>query len=418
MSLKKIFFSLLITFSGITLFAQNSTNSPYSGFGIGELEMNAGGRNVAMGQTGIALQSSLFLNTANPASLTAIAPKNFLFDMGVHYKYTNLANSDKSVDVTNGNLSWIQMGFPISKRFFGGLSINPKSSVGYNIYSVKSLDGTLKKYQSVSGGSGGLSEAAALLAWKLSKNISLGAKGGYIWGSVTQTIEQSLSVSSTTYVISEEDNITYSGAYFDLGTQISIPVSSKSTVMIGGVAGLSSQLNSDISTTITKSYESSSEIIASDAKSSNSMKLPLDAGIGVSFLYGPKWVATVDFRQCNWKDATLKINSNKLSTNNSYRGGIEYSPKNDPTVFRQAMRYRLGYRFDSGYLTLYNQQIHERALSLGLGVPIRKDRSYANFSLELGMRGTKKSYLVEEKFVKLNCSFNLWDRWFMKRQFD
>jgi hypothetical protein len=78
----------------------------------------------------------------------------------------------------------------------------------------------------------------------------------------------------------------------------------------------------------------------------------------------------------------------------------------------------MGYRYESGYLKLYNNQIHEQAFSFGLGVPIRKDRSYANFSLEFGTRGTKTAHLIKENFVKFNCSFNLWDRWFIKRQID
>ena len=109
MNFKIIFFIFLITIPGITLLAQNSTSSPYSGFGIGELEMSSGGRNAAMGQTGIASRSSLFLNTANPASLTTIEAQSFLLDMGFNIKYTKLQNSTKSVNVTDGNLSWIQI---------------------------------------------------------------------------------------------------------------------------------------------------------------------------------------------------------------------------------------------------------------------------------------------------------------------
>ncbi|MBV5348928.1 hypothetical protein JZU61_04630, partial [bacterium] len=196
MKFKIIFFIFLITIPGITLRAQNSTSSPYSGFGIGELEMSSGGRNAAMGQTGIASRSSLFLNTANPASLTTIEPQSFLLDMGLNFKYTKLENSTKSVNVTDGNLSWIQIGFPITRKIFGGITLNPKSSVGYNIFSAKTIDGTSISYPSVYEGTGGLSEAAGLLAWKLTKNISLGAKAGFMWGNVTQTLNQSIAVSS------------------------------------------------------------------------------------------------------------------------------------------------------------------------------------------------------------------------------
>jgi len=416
MKFKIIFFIFLITIPGITLLAQNSTSSPYSGFGIGELEMSSGGRNAAMGQTGIASRSSLFLNTANPASLTTIEAQSFLLDMGFNIKYTKLQNSTKSVNVTDGNLSWIQIGFPITRKVFGGFTLNPKSSVGYNIFSARTIDGTSISYPSIYEGTGGLSEAAGLLAWKLSKNISLGAKAGFIWGNVAQTLNQSIAVSSTTYELAQEDKTYYSGGYLNLGAQISIPINPKSSIILGGIAGISSNLNTETSTTITKTYSSTSEVISSDVKTTNSMKLPLDIGAGISYLYGSKWVATFDVKQCNWKDATIDYNPNKLTTNNSYRAGLEFSPKDDKRSFRQTTKYRMGYRYESGYLKLYNNQIHEQAITFGFGIPIRKDRSYANFSVELGTRGTKAAHLVKEDYIKLNCSFNLWDKWFVKRQ--
>jgi hypothetical protein len=177
-------------------------------------------------------------------------------------------------------------------------------------------------------------------------------------------------------------------------------------------------LNSKTSTTIAKTYSSTAEVVSSDVKTSNSMKLPLDIGAGISYLYGSKWVATIDVKQCNWKDAKIDFNEKKLTTNTSFRGGLEYSPKEDKQTFRQTTKYRIGYRYESGYLKLYDNQIHEQAISFGVGIPILKNKSFANFSVELGTRGTTAAHLVKEDFVRLNCSFNLWDRWFTKSKFE
>ncbi len=411
-----LFASFLLSVNLVS--AQNSTSSPYSGFGIGELETTSGGRNTAMGQTGIALRSGIVLNTANPASLTTIEPQSFLFDIGLNYKYTNLENSTKSVDVSDGNLSWLQLGFPVTKKLFAGISLNPKSSVGYNIYTLKSIEGTNGKYQSVYEGTGGLSEAAGMFAWKLNDKLSLGAKAGYLWGNVLQTLEQDFVVSSTTYSIVQEDETKYSGAYFNLGTQISLPVSDRSGFVLGSVVGISSKLNSETSTTITKSYISSSEEISSDEKTIDKARLPIDLGFGISYSHKGKWTATFDYKRSDWKDANLNFSTKKLSVNNSYRAGFEFVPNSDPRSFKQTTKYRLGYHFDSGYLNIYDNQIHEQAISFGVGIPIRKEKSFMNFSVEAGMRGTKTSHLIQEQFVKLNCSFNLWDRWFIKRQYD
>jgi hypothetical protein len=309
------------------------------------------------------------------------------------------------------------MGFPISKKLFGGLSINPRSSVGYNVYTTKTIDGTLTPYSSLYEGTGGLSEASGLLALKVSPYISLGAKAGYLWGNVAQTINQSVTIFSTSYTLIQEDNISYSGGYVNLVTQNQYPGNQESKLCFRRSSRTNHRLNSETSTTITKTYESSSEVMASDVKSNNSMKLPIDLGGGISFLYGPKWVASFDFKQSNGK-CLAEHQSRKLSTNSSYRGGLEFAPKNDPSLFRNVARYRIGYRYDSGYLKLYNNEIHEQAVTFGVGLPIKKGRSYANVSFEVGSRGTKQSGLVKENFVKLNCSFSLWENWFSKRQYD
>jgi len=413
MILKNIFFSILLSILCFTLAAQNNTNSPYSGFGIGELEYSYGGRNIGMGRTGIALRSNVFINTTNPASLTELDQKGFLLDMGVNFEYTKLKSSTKAVEVFGGNLNWVQMAFPISKKLFCGFSVNPKSSVGYSIYTEKGIEGTASNFNSIYEGSGGLSEVSGLFAWKLSKNISLGGKVGYLWGNVTQTIDQNIPVSMINYNIVQVNNTHYSGSYFNLGTQIIVPVSSKSSLVFGSIAGISGQLKSKTSTSITKTYSSSTNISSND-----SYKLPLDYGVGASYIYGSKWVGTFDYEQSNWEEATLAFSSNKLSTNRGYRGGIEYSPKNRRDGMYQFAKYRLGYRYDTGYLVIYNYQIHEKAISFGVGLPIRKGKSFANLSVELGIHGTLSTYLIEEKFVKLNCSFNLWDNWFVKREFD
>jgi hypothetical protein len=416
--MRSISILLFFLFFGINLFAQNSTSSPYSKYGVGELEMNTGGRNAGMGETGIALRSNLFFNSANPASITAIDQQSFMFDMGFTYKFTQLQNSTKKANVTDGNISWIQMGFPLSKKLFAALTINPKSSVGYDIYTTKTIEGTYVDYPSIYKGSGGLSESAALLAWKLSKNVSLGGKAGYLWGNVIQTMEQSITVASTTYDLLQEDNIGYKGVYFNAGTQINIALNSKSGLIVGGIASFSSKMKATTTTTVTKSYSSYSEYILNDSKNVYSRNLPLDLGFGITYLYGSKWVTTFDYKRSDWNDANLATSSKNLTTNHSFRGGAEYIPNGDKQSFRQVARYRFGYRYESGYLKVFEQTIHEQAISFGVGLPIRRDRSFANFSIELGTRGTKKSGLVQENFMKFNCSFNLFDRWFYKRQID
>lgn len=68
---------LTLCHSTLLIYSQNTTNSPTSMFGLGELSTGEGGQYSGLGGAGIALQSYNFLNTANPASLTAIEGTTF-----------------------------------------------------------------------------------------------------------------------------------------------------------------------------------------------------------------------------------------------------------------------------------------------------------------------------------------------------
>lgn len=82
--MKKILFCILtICNPAFLLTAQNTTNSPTSMFGLGELSTGEGGQYAGLGGTGIALRGDNFLNSANPASLTELSGQRFQMDAGI-----------------------------------------------------------------------------------------------------------------------------------------------------------------------------------------------------------------------------------------------------------------------------------------------------------------------------------------------
>jgi len=58
----------------VMLFAQfnNNTTSPYSRFGLGDLQGYSFGRTAAMGGASLASRNNMQINTSNPASYTAV----------------------------------------------------------------------------------------------------------------------------------------------------------------------------------------------------------------------------------------------------------------------------------------------------------------------------------------------------------
>lgn len=64
-----------------TLAAAQSPISPYSLFGIGSIDNSSHGAYTGMGGIGTGLRESNVLNTANPASLTAMKKQTFVLDL-------------------------------------------------------------------------------------------------------------------------------------------------------------------------------------------------------------------------------------------------------------------------------------------------------------------------------------------------
>jgi len=405
--------ALIFIFSLLIFVAkgQNNTNSPYSVFGIGELEYTGGSRNMGMGESGIALRSEIFLNSVNPASLTAIPQQSLATDLGINFRFTNLQNQYKSANVLNGNISWAVLAFPINRTFAASLSLNPKSSVGYTIYSTKNLEGTSASYPVSYTGTGGLSEASVGLGALITKKFSLGLKSSVLWGNMAKTTLETPSIGST---ITRTDNTRYAGIYLKPGFQYHSKLGSKTILTLGGIAEFSSYLNGNTDLSIV----SGSTTIVSETDQTSQIKLPFKAGMGMALEFNSKYLLTFDYNRSDWTNADINFNSKRLAINNSYHMGLEISPKNDLQHLGHTSKYRIGGWYQTGYLSIYGTQISSYAATCGMSVPIRRDRNSINIAVEAGRQGTIDSQLIRETYVKLNCSFTLWEHWFTPRKFD
>ena len=405
--------ALMIIFPLIAFVAsgQNNTNSPYSIFGIGELENTDGGRNMGMGGTGNALRSDIFLNLTNPASLTSLPPQSMATDAGINFKYSSLKNQINSVNVLNGNISWAAIAFPINRRLGLGFTLNPKSNVGYTIYSTKSLDGTTLSYPVTYTGQGGLTEASASLGALVTKKLSLGIRSSVVWGNMNKT---SLDIPPMGSTISRVDNINYIGVTVKPGFQYQTKLSSKTVFTIGGTAELSSYLNGSSNLTVS----SGTVTVLSQVNQQNQLKLPFKGGIGIALEFKSKYLFTADYNRSDYKTASVNVDVKGLALNESYHIGFEMAPKYDPLRLGQTIRYRIGAVYQTGYLNVYGVQISSYGATGGVSLPIRRDRNSINLSLEIGRQGSLQNQLIQETYGKLNVSFCLWERWFIPRKYD
>jgi hypothetical protein len=409
--MRRIALIIIFTLSAFISFGQNNTNSPYSVFGIGELETSDGTRNFGMGGAGNALRSDIFINLANPASLTALPPQSLATDAGINMRYTELKNNINSVKVLNGNLSWAALAFPINRKIGVSFALNPKSNVGYTIYSTKSLDGTTMSYPVKYSGNGGLTEASFSIGVAAAKHLSIGLRSSAIWGNMMETNVDLPPMGST---ITRVDNINYIGATLKPGFQYHTKLNEKTFLTLGGTAELSSYLNGSSNLSVT----SGTTLVLSEVNKHSQLELPFKGGLGISLELDRKYIVAADYTRSDYRKASVNLDVKGLAVNETYHVGVELAPKYDIQRLGQVKRYRFGALYQTGYLVVSGVQINSYAATFGVSMPIRKDRNSLNISMEIGKQGSLQSQLILENYYKLNLGFCLWERWFIPRKYD
>jgi len=103
----------------------------------------------------------------------------------------------------------------------------------------------------------------------------------------------------------------------------------------------------------------------------------------------------------------------------SYSLGGFYVPRNNLfSKYYQKIVYRGGLRYTKTGTIINSQEIDEKAITLGMGMPIIGSLSNINVGLEYGQRGTTSHGLIQENYFTLSVSFSLNDKWFRHSKID
>ncbi|MBL0328278.1 MAG: hypothetical protein IPP64_02385 [Bacteroidetes bacterium] len=127
-----VFISTLFFASGAVA---QTTSSPYSRYGIGDLGVKGYGQGFSLGGTHIAMQNDtipmFFINNGNPASYSNM--RLVTAEVGANYSRTTLQSSTAKKTINNASLGYISLAFPFKKWWGASAGLIPFSSVGYKI---------------------------------------------------------------------------------------------------------------------------------------------------------------------------------------------------------------------------------------------------------------------------------------------
>ena len=415
--INKIFTLLFFIFISESLIAQQSS-SPYSRFGLGDLKSQFSPVFNSLGGGGFAINDSKVINPFSPATYSSFESNSFLFSTGLNNELVNIESIDESQTLNNLSLSHITFGFPLTNKIGSSFGIIPYSSIGYSMQSRDESYNADMLYN----GDGGISKVYVGGSLELLKNLSVGANASYLFGGLNR--RKKLEFDDETIFNSRSNSqINVKGLFYEVGAIYSRELEGdKSSLSIAFNASNKSEIKAKRSNLVeTFEYSGEYEVVKDTFVNSvvkGDLILPRYTNFGISYTRD-KWLFVFDYSTQNWSEYELLGESDSLVNSKRISGGLQFTPDiSSVNQFYKRCHYRLGIALNTTPLQINNTQLEDKSISLGLGIPIKKNRSTYDISIIFGQRGTTNNNLLKENYVKIGLNMTFEGIWFVKQKYN
>ncbi len=427
--IKKISFVIALILS-LNSFAQVNSSSPYSYFGIGDLETQETMASSSMGGIGIASRGTNALNFSNPAGQSALRFTTFSF--AGNSKFIQMKDLNNTQNTSNTTLSYIALGFPVTKKGGFLVGLQPNSTVGYSIKDeLYNTDGEAIEINTFDG-EGGTNRFFGSFGYEVYKGLSLGVEGEYLFGKTENNVTKILE--GVTYQTKHRSISKLSGASVKLGVQYQKELTNKLVVNAGTTAKLQNDINAESDEYFysfffgTGGVQIPKDTLYSNIDVAGAISRPLQYGVGAGIGKPHNWYAGVDYTTQDALTFSPSIfkNNNKVqyTASSAIKMGGFWLPKvNSLTSYWDRVTYRAGFSYEKTGLSVKPlatatefTDIDDFGISFGLGLPVGNQMSQINLGFEYGSRGNNNDGLVKENYYNLRLSLNLVDKWFKKNK--
>jgi hypothetical protein len=364
-----------------------------------------------MGGVGIGSRSKTSINTVNPASYSAVDTMTFMFDMGLSALGSRFSLNGTGDSRLNANLEYITMQFPLWKNTGFSMGALPYSFTGYNYsisenlpYSVypDTLTATKLFY-----GQGGISQVYTGFSIKILKGLSLGVNAYYMFGNNINRRESVFSNSELTTAY-QYDSIKVSSFRFRYGLQYNRLFDKKHDVTIGAFYEMKTGLNADY----TQSIGSVEHAVTTLDKK---FEVPESYGLGFNYTFDKRFTLAADYSMQKWADVKFMGVTDTLSNRSRFAIGTEFIPNPRSRKFLDRITYRAGFNISDSYFKVGGvTQPKNLGVSLGVGMPLRNNKSVVNATIEYGKIGSSTS--LREDYLKFTLNAVINENWFFKRK--
>ena len=405
--MKRLATIILLVFSGLVPFvalnAQNSTSSPSSRFGYGEMNENIPTAYRGMGGAFSGLRQRSVVNPSQPASYTVCDSVTFMFDLAASAMWTRYADLNGHRNRPNGNLDFVTLQFPIWKQHIAfSAGVMPYTSVGYDFALSGNAGGY--DYQVSYQGEGGITNVYGGLSFNILDWVALGANAYYMFGDATNIIALSFTDNalqgSTMY-----QNMRINSFRFRYGAQLFHTFADRHRIVLGAVVENKQPLRGEF-----VQYELNT--LDSVLVQNSGFQIPLFYSVGASYCFDERLLLAFDYSIQNWKDAKYFGMTDVLCNRSRYAFGAEYRHNRMSRRYSERMFWRVGATVMDSYVQAGAKK--DFAISVGMGFPLRTTETLFNLSLEYNRRHSASS-LVEDN-LKLTVNIAVAENWFFKRK--
>lgn len=404
-----------------SLYGQDRTygnGSVYSPYGIGSVhdfrDAYAGG----MGLQGVNIVTYRTANMSNPALIGYYS--NTTASGGILYQQiTSASNSEKS---EHGLLSFEPMSiiFPVDKSKWGfNVSLIKKTSINYAAAINGIIPGDTTVYQNSVQNQGGISAFEIGFGYRINNNWAIGYAPSLLFGNV-QT-RNSLSVNDINYQRNRLEQIDGHSGFahkFGLHFQKSGLFVSKDAMSAGLVFTLPTHLTINRyldNYVITGGFER----FVSDKSASGTGSYPMEIIFGSSYYLENNISLNSEVLFQNWSSyKNIHGESEAFYRNRSkFSLGAALDPDlRKADTFLKGISYKLGFSYDTGYLTIDGNKINAIGVYGGVSVPSFYTSSSIDINVSYQIMGTKNNNFLQENMFSVNILLNLSEFMFFRRQ--
>lgn len=401
---------------------QKTVNTPFARYGIGNLELQGTFRTRAMGGISSGIRDNLTLNYLTPASYSSTDTTSFLFDFGVDYAVAKLKGNDLSYNSQDMTFSHLMMGFPIMKGWGVAAAIMPYANGSYDIGYRSEGSGVTGSIYELHNGSGGFQKALLGTGVRVLPFVSVGANVFYMFGEETRINDFVFTGDNNYYNTRKQGTSGMRGFGYDASVQFMLNLSGGRFINAGLTYTPAYDLKTNNEDIIMRYSTVSNSIYSFDTltygKLSTTSRMPQSLRAGFSLGKVDKLTAGADIVYTRWTKASLPGTYGTYTDALALHAGAEYIPERYSNYsFFDRVEYRIGCRYGESYTLFGGDELKEYGITFGTGIPMKRSRSRISLTVDLSTRGGNGS-IPQETRVSVGASLNLYDYWFVKRQYD